>query len=453
MLKLGFYLILTVIGIVGALMNPVAGAIASVGFYMMNPSALAMETGGLRFQQYVTVAFLMGVLLYPARPLPAKGGEGRIVILLWIFIALAMISGLVATFSSANAFAALFELAKTVLVSTLLVRAIRTEKHLHLLVLALVLGVLHAATMHVLGPRLGFVPLHLSREYGVLPDQQTSVMLLFVPLLVVLAGSASKWTRVLAFCTLPLAIDSIVNTFQRTGFVSLAVEMLLIFVLAPRKLTKKIVPVALVGIALFVFRFTPDDYWEWMSTISAPTEEASANSRLIVNGASIRMFLDHPLGVGYRNYPDVSPRYLPRTILSNGRRAAHNVYFNILCETGIQGFIIWISAVIGTLVLLRRLRKQDAKFGDMSFAPYALGFEIGLYGWLVDGCFQGDQEADPAYWFMALAVVMTRLYYVRQKERAAAPATTAREVCHPWQTRPAALPAGNTVRRTASLGR
>ena len=60
--------------------------------------------------------------------------------------------------------------------------------------------------------------------------------------------------------------------------------------------------------------------------------------------------------------------------------------------------------------MLRRLRKA-AKHGDLSFAPYALGLEIGLYGWLIDGLFQGDQEADPAYWFMVLAIVMTRLYH------------------------------------------
>src|SRR5205807_222528 len=40
----------------------------------------------------------------------------------------------------------------------------------------------------------------------------------------------------------------------------------------------------------------------------------------------------------------------------------------------------------------------------------AMGMEMGLYGWLVGGCFMDDQEVDPAYWFAALTVVLTRLH-------------------------------------------
>src|SRR5205823_12526244 len=45
----------------------------------------------------------------------------------------------------------------------------------------------------------------------------------------------------------------------------------------------------------------------------------------------------------------------------------------------------------------------------------AMGLEIGLYGWIIGGCFQADHEVDPAYWFAALAVMVTRLHR-KQKE-------------------------------------
>ena len=69
-------------------------------------------------------------------------------------------------------------------------------------------------------------------------------------------------------------------------------------------------PVVLVGIALFVFRLAPADYWARMQTIEAPTQESSANSRFLIANASLQILADYPMGVGYRNYPDVSPRYL-----------------------------------------------------------------------------------------------------------------------------------------------
>jgi len=436
LLELIFYSALTLAGIIAAFFSPVGGAVASVGAYLLNPSAIAMESGNLRFQQYVTIAFILASIARMGQPgLPHKGREGWVVIWLWIFIAIAAICSAFALYSRQQAFDALWELCKTLLVATLLMWAIRTEKHLRILMIACIIGVLHAATLHVLGARFGYLAAQSSREYGVLPDSQTAVMVLFVPLLLAVAGTGRKWERILAFCTLPIAIDSIVNTFQRTGFVSLAAEIVLLVVMGPRIILKRVLPVASVCVLLFLFRFTPDTYWDWMGTIETPTTEGSARSRLVVNGASIRMFRDHPLGIGYRNYPDVSPQYLPEEWLTNGRRAAHNIYFTILCETGIFGFAAWMSAIIGSLLLLRKLRKT-AKLGDMTFSPYALGLEIGLYGWLVDGCFQGDHEVDPAYWFMALAVVMTRLYYQQTiGQKSPPPATAPPQALVPVPTR------------------
>jgi O-antigen ligase len=423
LLKLIFYVLLTLFGSAAALFSPIAGAVAAIGAYLLNPSALAMETGGLRFQQYVTIAFLIGVVAHRGEGLPRKGREAWVVILLWVFVAVGAASSLWAVISTKQALDAVFELVKTLVVATLLLWAIRTERHLRILMIACIIGVLHASTLHVLGSRLGFTASQFSREYGVLPDSQTAVMVLFVPLLLCVTGTGRAWERILAFCTLPMAIDSIVNTFQRTGFVALAVEAVLLLFLGPRVILKRVLPAFAIGALLFVFRFTPDTYWDWISTIRNPTEEGSANSRLVVNAASIRMFFDHPLGVGYRNYPDVSPRYLPVELLSQDRRSAHNIYFTVLCETGIFGFIPWIGAIGCSLFLLRRLRKA-AKTGELTFAPYALAMELGLYGWLVDGIFQGDQEADPAYWFMVLAVVATRLHHKQMLERAAGGAAT-----------------------------
>jgi O-antigen ligase len=423
LLKLILYASLMVIGIIAALFSPISGAVAAVESYLLNPTAISMETGGLHFQQYVTIAFMIGVAFRIGGGLPHKGREGLVVACLWVFMVIAaVVSVLFAVISTKQALDALYELFKTFIVATLFLWAVRTKQHLRILMIACVVGVLHAAALHVLGSRLGFVSSQFTREYGVLPDSQAAVMVLFIPLLIAVAGTGKPWERILAFCTLPLAIDSIVNTFQRTGFVSLAAEALLLMLLGPRVILKRLVPVLLIGAALFVFRFTTVDYWQWISTIQDPTQ-GSANARLVVNKASVRMFFDHPMGVGYRNYPDVSPRYLPENLLSEGRRSAHNIYFSILCETGIFGFAAWMGAIIGSLFLLRKVRKA-AKGDDMTFVSYALALEIGLYGWLVDGFFQGDQEADPAYWFMVLAVVMTRIYHqqVSQQQAPAAPA-------------------------------
>src|SRR5262249_42796451 len=149
----------------------------------------------------------------------------------------------------------------------------------------------------------------------------------FVPLLLIAAASGqTKWERILAFCTLPIAMDSVVNTYQRTGFLAMGVEVTLILLLGGGKIVRRLLPVVIVALLLFLFRFTPQNYWTWVDTIASPTQEGSANSRFVFAKTSLQMLKDHPLGVGYRNYLLVSPRYLDAKYLTQGTRAAHNTF-------------------------------------------------------------------------------------------------------------------------------
>src|SRR6202040_181759 len=105
-------------------------------------------------------------------------------------------------------------------------------------------------------------------------------------------------------------LDGLVETYERTAFVGLAVECVLLMLLLPKRLVLKVLPVLAIALALFVFRLTPVDYWDRMTTILTPTQEGSANSRFVINDTSRAMLADHPMGVGYRNYGYVSPQYL-----------------------------------------------------------------------------------------------------------------------------------------------
>ncbi len=411
MLKLVLYLGLTFVGIVGALFSPLIGAIASVEAYLLNPAIFELP-GNVRYQQWATLAFLAGVVIHSLRPrLKPVGHEVRLIVCFWIFLLIASITSLFAEVSVSLAFNDLFEVFKTVLVATFLVRALQSQKDLRIFLIACVIGVLHAAVLHVLGPKFGYLPMSHSREFGVLPDDQTPVMVIFIPLLMVIAATGpGKLERVLAFCALPMAIDSVVNSFQRTGFVALAVEAVVLVFFGGWNILKRLVPIGIVAAILFFARFTPDNYWAWVETIQDPMHEGSAHSRFVINEISLRMLKDHPLGVGYRNYLVVSPRYLPpEYVTEQGTRSAHNSFLSIACETGIPGLIFWIAPFIGALVLLRRVRKRPNTELPFSLAPYALGLEVGLYGWFATGLTLAEHELDPAYWFVALAIVLVRV--------------------------------------------
>ncbi len=118
---------------------------------------------------------------------------------------------------------------------TFVVWTIRTERQLSWLMTACLLGVGHAALAHTFGVRFGYVAASHAREFGVLPDGYSPVMVLFVPTLIVTAMmAANKWQRLLSWIILPFVLNSIVSSYMRTGFVSLGVELVMIFLALPK---------------------------------------------------------------------------------------------------------------------------------------------------------------------------------------------------------------------------
>jgi len=417
MLKVILYATLTVVGMIATFVNPLYGVIASLEGYLLNPSVMASEITIFRVQLCVTVAFLVSWIVKRERGLAPVGNEVGALICLWIFVTIGSLSAFWALASSEVALESIYEVFKTVLVVSVMVRVIRTERGMSVVMLAMIIGVWHAAFLHTFGNRLGYVPAaYTGRNGSVLPDAQEAVMVLFFPSLVLLATLGKGVERIVSWGAMPFVLNSVVSTYERTGFVSLVVESIIILLFLPKRITLRLLPCLVAGGCIFVFRLTPENYWQRVDTISAPTQEASANSRFVINQASKRMFLDHPiLGVGYRNYPYISPMYLDSNFLTEGKRSAHNSYFTVLCETGIAGFVPWISAFLGAAWLLRRIRKQIDMQRLTKVEIYAMGFEVGLYGWLSGGCFQAHHEVDPAYWFVGFAVVLTRLHQMRQE--------------------------------------
>jgi O-antigen ligase len=413
MLKAILYLSATAAGISATFITPFAGVLTCFAAYLMNPAVIKMSDGGFRYQFWTTLALLASFVLHRPGRSDESGSEVWAIRLMWAYVAFAALTASWAVVTAQVALDSVYEVLKTVLLVAIMVRIVQTERQLTMLVNVFIIGVCHAAILHIFGVRWNFVPSVFSKEYGVLPDSQTAVMVLFLPLIILTAIFGNRVQKILSCCTLPLALDSVVETYERTGFVAIALEVLLLLIYLPRRITLRILPVLVLGAALFALRLTPQNYWEKMATIQNPTEEASANGRFIINHASRRIFQDYPMGVGYRNYPYISPRYLPDEMLTwsgdQRLRSAHNSYFTVLCETGVIGFAIWIAMFAFTVRMFRQLRKQKIEGVPPLAVVYGMAFEVGLYGWAIAGWTQSYHEVDPAYWFVGCAVVTTRI--------------------------------------------
>jgi hypothetical protein len=409
MLKAIFYLGLTGIGLIAALCSPIAGAVACIEAYLFNPKALLLPDLGFRYQFWTTMAFVAGLLIRRPRPVERVRHEAAILWLLWIFVGICALSATWALVTQSESLNGASDLLKTVLMATALLWAVRSEVDMSWIFTAFLVGVLHASLLHTFGLRLGYINAAQDREYGVLIQGQSQVMAIFIPLIVIVIISGSRLQRILGVVALPFVMNSIVKSFQRTSFLALLVDVMLLLWFLPRRIALRLLPVCLVAGCLFVVRLAPSHYWDWMKTIEAPASEASASSRIVLAQTSWQMFQDHPFGVGYQNYQYVSPRYLPESYLTEGRRSSHNSCFTVLCELGIQGFVPWALAIIIALSTLRRIRKNSNRQYLTPLEQYAVAVEIGLYAWLVTGLFGDQSNLDPAYWLLALSVILFRL--------------------------------------------
>jgi O-antigen ligase len=93
--------------------------------------------------------------------------------------------------------------------------------------------------------------------------------------------------------------------------------------------------------------------------------------------ASIPMFLDHPLGVGIKNFERLLPNY--------GRFSdmdAHNTYVLCYSEAGIFGIVLFLIIIVEALLQIRRVRivvKGTLYEREIRLHAFALGAGLIIY--------------------------------------------------------------------------
>lgn len=235
-------------------------------------------------------------------------------------------------------------------------------------------------------------------------------------------ASSSLRTRLLYICLLGLFVMSVVATASRGAFLGLLAIAAYCWFYSPRKIMSLALGICLVGLVLVA---APQEYWDRISSITEDKtmEEGTAGQRMFTWGIGWEMFMANPMfGVGQGNFPWTIGEYLGgRTwqTKSLAGRQAHSLYFTLLPELGLVGFIIFGSMVYWNY--------RDTRVKDLvhSFRPSILGGrEVrqgprltrsalfgnailgGMIGYLVTSTFISTLYY-PTFWIMmALAVAL-----------------------------------------------
>ena len=188
---------------------------------------------------------------------------------------------------------------------------------------------------------------------GDLNDFAWSLSIAF-PLAIYLILTTSSRVMKLASIGLVITILSgIVLTHSRGAAIAVTMSALFIILTSRRRLAGLLVLACAIPL---VFAFAPDSYVQRLETINTYKEDSSARGRMMAWRAAVAMAIDHPLGVGPGNFPNVYGRfyrdkYADSTVYSPNRWIAiHSIYFQALAEYGFLGAFLLLALIYQNFV-------------------------------------------------------------------------------------------------------
>lgn len=229
----------------------------------------------------------------------------------------------------------------------------------------------------------------------------------------------SFWMKALLIVMLCGCLGAVVWSHSRTGFLSLAVGLGLMLIRSKGKMLMLLFAPIAIGGAVFM---AGDAYLNRMGTITNYEEESSAYSRIVYTKAAIRMWKDHPLfgvGFGTQNWVALSPKYLG----VQDPHVVHNTYAQVLVDSGIGTFAVYMLLLFGTLfrleTSLRNIRKVDP---ELEVIPKTL--QASLLSFAVGSTFLSLVKFDILYFLLMICASWWTIYRnVMETARTASPAT------------------------------
>lgn len=189
----------------------------------------------------------------------------------------------------------------------------------------------------------------------------------------------------------------------------------------------------LIGAAVPLLAFMPDQWYARMSTINTYEQDASAMGRISAWWNAWNLAWHYPAGVGFdAARPELFSRFspYPDVVL-----AAHSIYFQILGNHGFIGLALFIGVWIATWRSASWLRTQKPVEPATKWtADLGAMCQVALAGYAVGGTFLSLAYFDLPYNIMAM-VVLTRMWVEKQS----------------WKTEPIDSPKWMTIVGLAQL--
>jgi hypothetical protein len=234
-----------------------------------------------------------------------------------------------------------------------------------------------------------------------------------------LLRSESWKERLLGLVAGGFAANTIVMTRSRGGFLAAIVGVIAALWLAPkgkRRWVWALLFCGLAGLAVLV----DTKYLLRMGTIDLDTHqhEVSAQSRLEIWQATVRMIGANPLGVGPGNFTPRIGEYTEQW----GNKDAHNTYLRCLAELGWPGFVLFCLLIVNALCTQFRIIRTT--FGEPHLETchwHAYAFFTATVAYLVASMFGSYIYLETLWLLLLIPAALERAVENAQESHASMP--------------------------------
>jgi probable O-glycosylation ligase (exosortase A-associated) len=219
--------------------------------------------------------------------------------------------------------------------------------------------------------------------------------------------SGSRLGKVILFGMSFCCAATVVQTFARGGALALGTAAAVVVWKSRRRATGLAILVLLV---IGVVSFMGVPYTSRLATIAEYHSDRSASQRLELYGVAIALAQQFPLfGVGFggENFANAAAEYLRR----DNDLVAHNTYLQVLVDSGVFAFGLYVSLLFGTIAWLYWSAKQSEQHRSREAALYPRALSTALIAFAVGSTFYSRVLFEPYYVVLLCSASWHLIYY------------------------------------------
>jgi len=363
-LTLIFVIVLLLILFLGAMVNPMMGVLGYLTVYLIY-SPYGWWTGPLR--QYISRPSLIAMIfLFIGCLLHIRKLDWRISrkeITFYLFIGTAwLVSYFFGVEMHRGSFKFLEKMTKMFIFLFFFIRIVHSYERYNIAIWAFILGGIFIGYQAHVG---GDFSTGRMESVGGIDFNESNSLASFLILGITLLGykllKAPWWGKALFAAAIAIMMDTVILARSRAVFMGVVLAIPYVLLKMPKKFKKQVYFYSLLGV-IMAFVLVDPQFIERMGTVDDQLQDQTSGMvfeqeqiphRLDFWKTSVKIFKNHPMGIGVNNFSNVVVLYDPR----NPGMDPHNTYVLCYSEIGIIGISLFMIIILESCFELRRTQQ------------------------------------------------------------------------------------------------